>query len=161
MHQKKLIMKNFKNKEVNKLEKDRKLQAPLVTKYMTKDLITFTPGTDINDAIDTLLEKRITGAPVLDNDGKVVGLIDDKDCLRVIFAGAYYNHPVGKETVGDYMSNVMKSISVNDDLIHVANIFVTSPFKRLLVMDDEGRLAGQISRRDVLRAIHDMHTNTW
>jgi predicted transcriptional regulator len=154
-------MKNFKNKELEEKQKDLKLQAPSVTDYMTKKLITFTADTDINDAIDTLLDNRITGAPVLDADGKVVGLIDDKDCLKVLFAGAYYNHPVGKETVGDYMSNVMKSISANDDLIHVANIFVTSPFKRLLVMDNEGKLAGQISRRDVLRAIHDMNTNTW
>lgn len=154
-------MKNFKNKGPAQEEKDLKLKAPSVTKYMTSNLITFKADTDINEAIDILLANRITGAPVLDDHGKVVGLIDDKDCLKVLYAGAYYNHPIGRETVGDYMSNVMKSISVDDDLLDVVNIFVTSPYKRLLVMDHNDKLAGQISRRDVLRAIKDMNTNTW
>jgi predicted transcriptional regulator len=154
-------MKNFKNKGPIEDIKDRKLNAPPVTKYMTAKLITFKVDTDINEAVDTLLDNRITGAPVLDDNGKVVGLIDDKDCLKILYAGAYYNHPIGKETVGDYMSNVMKTISVDDDLLDVVSIFVTSPYKRLLVMDHNGKLAGQISRRDVLRAIHDMNTNTW
>lgn len=154
-------MKNFRNKGPVQNVKDLKLQAPSVTKYMTANLITFNADTDINEAIDVLLANRITGAPVLDEQGKVVGLIDDKDCLKVLYAGAYYNHPIGKETVGDYMSNVMKSISVDDDLLDVVNIFVTSPYKRLLVMDHNNKLAGQISRRDVLRAIKDMNTNTW
>ena len=154
-------MKNFQNRHHTDEKKDLTLKAPPVTDYMTKDLITFHVNTEINEVIDTLLSKRITGAPVLNDRGEVVGLIDDKDCLKVLFASAYYNHPVGKETVSDYMSNVMKSISDDDNILDVANIFVGTPFKRLLVLDEDGKLVGQISRRDVLRAIKDMNANTW
>ena len=154
-------MKNFQQRSHAKEPKDRKLNAPSVTDYMTKDLITFTADTEIHVVIDSLLKNRITGAPVLNDKKEVVGLIDDKDCLHVLFGSAYYNHPVGKSDVASYMTNVMKSITIHDDIIDVANIFLHSPYKRLLVMDDDGKLVGQISRRDILRAIKDMDTNTW
>jgi predicted transcriptional regulator len=154
-------MKNFQQKSLDDDQKDRKLNAPSVTAYMVKKLITFKPETKINTVIDSLMENRITGAPVLDDKNNVVGLIDDKDCLKVLVGGAYYNHPIRTDTVASYMSNVMKTISIHDDIIDVANIFLQTKFKRLLVMDDDGKLAGQISRRDILRAIKDLNTNTW
>jgi predicted transcriptional regulator len=73
----------------------------------------------------------------------------------------YYNHPVGKETVSSYMSNVMKTISIDIDIFMAANIFLTTPYKRLIVVDEYNNLAGQISRRDILRAIKDLNTTTW
>lgn len=154
-------MKNFKQKSGEAEKKSLKLEAPSVTDYMTKDLITFKKETEMIDVINLLISKRITGAPVMNDDGEVVGLIDDKDCLNVLFASAYYNHPVARETVESYMSNVMKSISVHSDIMDVADVFVHSKYKRLLVMDDDGKLVGQISRRDILRAIKDMNSNTW
>jgi len=154
-------MKNFQQRNADDNNKDLQMKAPSVKEYMTRDLITFTADQEINEVIKSLLANKISGAPVLNAKREVVGLIDDKDCLKMLFAGAYYNHPVGKETVADYMSNVMKSISVHEDILEVANIFLHSPYKRLLVMDDNGKLVGQISRRDILRAIKDMNTSTW
>ena len=154
-------MKNYQNKSSQESPKNLQLSAPSVTKYMTKKLITFKPDTEIHKVIDTLLEKRITGAPVLNDSGEVVGLIDDKDCLKMLIGGAYYNHPVGKETVSDYMSNVMRNVTIHDSIVDIANIFLHSKYKRLLVTDDQGKLVGQISRRDILRAIKDMNVNTW
>ena len=154
-------MKNFQTKPHDQVQKNRKLEAPSVTEYMTRDLVTFKQDTEINDVIESLLKNRISGAPVLNDKREVVGLIDDKDCLQVLFGNAYYNQPMGKETVASYMSNVMRSISIHDNILDVANIFLHSPFKRLLVMDDDGKLVGQISRRDILRAIKDLNSNTW
>ena len=154
-------MKNFKTKSIDDNNKNLGMQAPSVTEYMTTDLITFKPETEIKEVITTLLSKRITGAPVLNSKGEVVGLIDDKDCLNVLVGGTYYNHPVGKGTVERYMSNVMKTITVHEDILDVANIFLHSPYKRLMVLDDDGKLVGQISRRDILRAIKDLKPSTW
>jgi predicted transcriptional regulator len=156
-------MKSFTPKMTDTSISDQENKRPSVANYMAtvSNLITFSADTPILVALDTLLEKRITGAPVLDANGDVIGLIDDKDCLNLIVGGGYYNHPVGMETVSSYMSNVMKTISVNLDIFMVANIFLTTPYKRLIVLDDRGKLAGQISRRDVLRAIKDLNTNTW
>ncbi|MDG2449123.1 MAG: CBS domain-containing protein [Saprospiraceae bacterium] len=154
-------MKNFKNKIATPEIKSRQLKAPPVTEYMVRKLITFTPETEISEVIASLLKNRITGAPVLNEKKEVVGLIDDKDCLNTLVGGAMYNHPVSKETVANYMSNVMKTITVNEDILDVANIFLRTPYKRLLVLDDGGKLVGQISRRDILRAIKEMKTSTW
>lgn len=123
---------------------------------MVRKLITYKPDVPVSEVIDSLLENRITGAPVLNDKNEVVGLIDDKDCLNVLVGGAYYNRPANDYTVASCMSNVMKTISIHADIIDVANTFLTTPYKRLLVMDDDGKLAGQISRRDILRAIKDM-----
>lgn len=128
---------------------------------MTSKLITFTPQTEISVAITSLLTNKITGAPVLDENGKVLGMIDDKDCLNVLVSGAYNNHPTARDTVANYMSDVLRTITVNANIIEVAEIFISTKYKRLLVMDKDGQLAGQISRRDILRAIADLNANTW
>lgn len=149
-------MKNFQQKSLDNYKEKKKTEIPSITDYMVKNLITFKPDTPIVKVIDKLLENKITGAPVLNEKGEVVGLIDDKDCLNVLVGGVYHNRPVGEDNVASYMSNVMRSISINSDIVDVANIFLTTPFKRLLVTDEKGRLAGQISRRDILRAIKDL-----
>jgi len=149
-------MKNFQNRNVDQEVKHSSIEAPSVEDYMTRDLITFKKDTDINVVINSLLSNRISGAPVLDDNGQVVGLIDDKDCLNILFGNVYNRLPNTTDTVSNYMSNVMKSISVNTNILDVASIFVSSPFKRLLIMDDDNKLVGQISRRDILRAIKEM-----
>jgi len=152
-------MKNFQQKSVDDYKKDRKIKAPSVSDYMVRKLITYQPDTPISEVIESLLSNRITGAPVLNEKKEVVGLIDDKDCLNVLVGAAYYNRPVNDYTVAACMSNVMKTISIHADIIDVANTFLTTPYKRLLVMDDDEKLAGQISRRDILRAIKDMNSH--
>lgn len=47
-------------------------------------MITFRPDQEINEVIDIIIEKRISGAPVLDENRKLVGIISEKDCLRII-----------------------------------------------------------------------------
>ncbi|HPG06454.1 MAG TPA: CBS domain-containing protein [Saprospiraceae bacterium] len=153
-------MKNFMSKPAP-VETITGLPAESVTKYMATNLITFTPETDIMDAINTLLDKRITGAPVLNQRNEVVGMIDDKDCLHILVDSVYHNQPVHKHTVGDYMTDVMRKITEDADIVDAANIFLSTKFKRLIVTDKVGRLKGQISRRDILRAIKDMDGSTW
>ena len=154
-------MKNFQNKAVGNDPKDLKLNAPPITDYMVRNLITFKADTEMHVVIESLLQNRITGAPVLNEKGDVIGIIDDKDCLKVVFGSAYYNLPSGREVVKSYMSDIMMSISEDSDIIDAANIFLQTTFKRLLVKDAYGKLVGQISRRDVLRAVKDMKKNTW
>jgi len=149
-------MKNFQNKSVDKSIQPTTTEFPLVSDYMTRDLITFKKDTNINVVIKSLLENRISGAPILDNNGKVVGLIDDKDCLNVLVGMTYNRLPTANDTVANYMSNVMKSIHANQNILEVASVFVSTPYKRLLVKDENDRLVGQISRRDVLRAIDEI-----
>lgn len=150
-------MKNYQQKAIESSPNIQAFKAVPVTKYMATNLITFTPETEIQEVIDTLLENRITGAPVVNSQKELVGLIDDKDCLRVLFDSSYHNQPVDNHTVAHYMTSVMKTIKSDCDIYEVANIFLTEKYKRLVVVDDKGKMVGQISRRDVLRAIHDIN----
>lgn len=152
-------MKNYQQKEVAGNDKKEAAKAIPVTEYMVheKDLIAFHPDTEIMKVVGTLLEHRIAGAPVLNEKKEMVGLIDDKDCLKILFDSVYHNQPVNKSTVADYMSNVLKTISVKADIFEVADIFLSTKYKRLLVVDEDNRLVGQISRQDILQAIHDFN----
>jgi len=154
-------MKNYQNKAVESIQVKNVIKAAPVTAYMAraKDLITFTPDTEILKAVETLLKYEITGAPVLNDRKKLVGLIDDKDCLQVLFDSSYHNRPVKKHTVASFMTNVMKTISIHADIYDVADTFLNTIYKRLLVIDDDGKLVGQISRIDILRAINDLNTH--
>ncbi|MFK7770788.1 MAG: CBS domain-containing protein [Saprospiraceae bacterium] len=152
-------MKNYKQKVLTSEPLTPKFNAPLVTEYMVSKLITFSPDDNITDVIDSLLENSITGAPVISSQNQVVGLIDDKDCLKVLVESAYHNIPITRNKVAYYMSSDMKSISNKDTIVDAANIFLRTYYKRLQVKDENGKLVGQISRRDILRAIKDLNTH--
>lgn len=132
-----------------------------VTKYMTTDLITFTPETDIIKAIDTMIEHQISGAPVLNENKELIGMISEKDCIAVIIDSVYHNQPISTSKVSKYMTTNLKTVSIEADVVDVANEFLKKNYKRFPVTDDKGRLVGQVSRRDILRAIKAMDVTTW
>ncbi|MEP7268061.1 MAG: CBS domain-containing protein [Saprospiraceae bacterium] len=132
-----------------------------VKHYMATQLITFKPDSDISDVVNTLLDKHITGAAVLNDHKEVVGIIDDKTCLKLLVGSEYYNSPVTNQPVSNYMDDVMMTVSEHTSISEAANIFLETKYKRLLVVDDAGKLVGQISRRDVLRAVRDINTISW
>lgn len=152
-------MKNYKQKTADVPQAKRIFNPAPVTDYMVpaKKLITFRPDTDIMEVVETLLKYHITGAPVLDEKGALVGLIDDKDCLKVLIDTAYHNQQIGDTSIARYMTNVMKSISHKATIVEVADQFLNTKYKRLLVLDDDKRLVGQISRQDILSAIRDFY----
>ena len=121
--------------------------------YMSTELLTFTPDMEMMTAINQLAKRRISGAPVLDGSGRIVGILSEKDCLKVCIAAGYEGVPGG--LVQEYMSSKVVTVDADASLLEVASLFVNSPFKRLPVMKN-GRLAGQISRSDVLRAVNDL-----
>lgn len=120
---------------------------------MTKKLITFTPETQVLNAIDTLISYRISGAPVLDDEGNLVGMLSEIDCMETFVQSAYYNEIGG--LVKDFMSTEVKSISSSMGIVDLAEYFLETHFRRLPVVDN-GKLVGQVSRRDVLRTIQKL-----
>jgi CBS domain-containing protein len=128
---------------------------PAVTKFMATKLVTFTPDTDIHVAIDTMLKRKISGAPVLDQTGKLVGMLSEVDCLGILLEGPYNEEPGRIGTVADYMSRSVRTISSEKTVLDAAYEFVHSGLKRLPVCEN-GRLVGQISRIDVLKAVQKL-----
>ncbi len=121
-----------------------------IKEFMAKQLITFQSDTPIETAMESFLENKISGAPVLDNQGNLVGVLSEKDCMKTLFESSYYNNLGG--FVKEYMSTDLKTINIHDTLSNVADEFIKSRFRRFPVMEGD-KLVGQISRRDILRAI--------
>ncbi len=121
--------------------------------FMTKELVVFTPEMDIYTAIDELIKAGISGAPVVDNEGKLTGIISQKDCLRILANGVFHDAPAGP--VSEYMTEAVMSISPEMDIFTVANLFLNNVYRRIPIVENEV-VVGQISRRDVLRAIQYM-----
>lgn len=117
---------------------------------MTTRLTTFTPDTSIHEAIRTLVEKRYSSAPVVDADGELVGMLSRKDCLKIVFITSYHQDRGGR--VSEYMSSPVTTIDAGIDLVSAAQVFLNSHYRQFPVMRD-GRLVGQVSRGDLLRAL--------
>ena len=91
------------------------LKSVKVRDYMTTDLVTFTPGMDLFRAIDKLLMHRISGAPVLDENGYLIGLLSEGDCLKGILAGSYFEEAGG--SVASVMTTVVETIDADADIV--------------------------------------------
>jgi len=128
-----------------------------VEKYMVplSKMITFKPEQPIQDVIKIIVDKKISGAPVLNDQGGLVGLISEKDCLRIIVDQAYNNLPAETRKVSDYMTAKVQSLSPKTNVVEAAKEFLNSPFRRFTIVEN-GKLIGQVSRRDILTAAQNM-----
>lgn len=133
------------------------LQSITAKDFMAASLVTFSPDTDVLHAIHLLIEKGISGAPVTDNLGNIVGILSEKDCLQVALNAAYTERWGGK--VEEFMSKSVICVEGDTSILEVAKMFMESPYKRYPVVEDN-RLIGQISRRDVLKAIEKIRTSS-
>ncbi len=124
---------------------------PTVREFMDRFVETISPETDVMDAVDFLLEKRVTGALVTNSKGELVGLLTEFDCLKLLaLGGADASAPAGK--VKDFMTTEVQTIPPTMDIYYVAGLFMIENFRRFPVVED-GQLVGAITRFDVLRAV--------
>ncbi len=124
---------------------------PTARDWMTTRVLTLAPEQDLFDAIDLLLENSFAAAPVIDGEDNLLGMLTEKDCLRVLSNLAYDDDLEGG-TVQDYQSAIRVICEPEMDLFRVAEMFLGTNFPLLPVVD-EGRLCGVISRRDMLRGV--------
>jgi CBS domain-containing protein len=121
--------------------------------YMNTQIVTLTPDTDVMAAINAFVNKGIGSAPVVDEKGKLLGMLSEKDCLKVALAASYEG--VAGGPVREFMTRNVVAVTPDMPLLQVAAMFVDSNFKRYPVIGD-GKLLGLISRANVLRAINDL-----
>ncbi|MEK6807367.1 MAG: CBS domain-containing protein [Pseudomonadota bacterium] len=124
-----------------------------VRNYMTTKLMTFTPTMEVMTALRLLVKRGHSGAPVVDDTGKLVGMFTEKECIKAAVTANYDGTYAGQ--VKDFMNPNVLTLTPDSSLLEAATHFIDSPIKRLPVME-AGRLVGQVSRSDVLRAIDDL-----
>ncbi|WP_143961744.1 CBS domain-containing protein [Litoribacter populi] len=141
-------------------DKKKSLQPIYVKDYMTTNLITFNPEDSIDKVVDILTSKRISGGPVVNDSGKLVGIISEGDCLKQIIKGKYSNTPDLGGKVADHMSTEVLTMSPELSIFDAAQKFLTLKVRRCPVMRD-GDLIGQISISDIIKAVQDLKSTTW
>jgi len=124
---------------------------PTVSEIMDQYMDTLSPETDIIDAVNFLLEKRVTGALVTNGDNKLVGIITEFDCLKLLTLGGP-NHEIPQGTVKDFMTSEVQVIPPSMDIYFAAGLFMAAKFRRFPVVE-QGRVVGAVTRFDILRAV--------
>jgi len=116
---------------------------------MVRRLHTARPDQRVRDVAAMLLKHNISGAPVVDADGTLVGVISEKDCIKALLRAVH--HQVPFSVVSDVMTTRLITITEDTHIMTMADLFTQHAIRRLPVVSGN-KLVGQVSRRDVLRA---------
>ena len=126
---------------------------PTARDIMNARLHTVRGDAPLESAIHELLARGYSGAPVVDADGALQGVLSEHDCIRVLALVAAEAWPPGH--VEDHMTRAVETVRPNEDVLALAGRFSSGAHRRLLVVED-GRLVGMITRRDLLRALEEL-----
>jgi len=132
----------------------------LVRDVMTTQVVTVRPDARVKEAIQLLDDHQITAMPVVDADGRLVGVVSEADVLRDALMPDRRTHeiPVAIEsrakvlTVNDVMTHLPMSVTADADLSIAASVLVDTSIKSLPVVDGD-RVVGMVSRRDVIAVL--------
>ena len=127
---------------------------------MTTSLITFKPDQSIESVMQALIKNRISGGPVVNDKNELVGIISEGDCIKQISESRYYNMPMQDQTIEKHMVSNVETIDGNMNIFDAANKFLQSKRRRFPIVE-KGKLVGQISQKDVLKAAMTMKGQTW
>ncbi|NPA05391.1 MAG: CBS domain-containing protein [Crenarchaeota archaeon] len=122
---------------------DRSLDSIRVLEYMTRDPVTVKPSDSLKTAARLMVEKGVGGLPVVDEDGKLIGIISKTDLVH-----AFMEKCRGKCRVEEYMYREVARASPLHSIAYVARLMESTPSKRVLVFDGE-RLVGIIAPSDI------------
>ena len=131
-----------------------------VRDYMSTKLITFKSSERIENVIDGLIKHRISGAPVVNDKNELIGVISEGDCIKHISDSRYYNMPLENSTVEKLMVKNVETIDGNMNIFDAANKFLESKRRRFPIVEN-GKLVGQISQKDILKAALAMKGHSW
>lgn len=116
---------------------------------MSTQVVAFKPEESIISALRKLVKQGHSGGPVLDNEGNVIGIISEIDCLKEALMDGYYQQ-VG-DRVADHMTSELDFVKQDDDIIKCADYFYKG--RRRLPVLENNKLVGIITRKDFARAL--------
>jgi len=152
-------IKSFQGKrETNQVKEGTPI---LVLDYMTTDLITFKAEDSLDHVIEQLIAYKISGGPVVNDKNELIGIISEGDCIKHISDSMYYNMPMDStNTVEKNMVSEVETIDKNMNIFDAATKFISSKRRRFPIVE-KGKLIGQISQKDILKAALKMKGNNW
>ncbi len=116
---------------------------------MRENVVTINLESSLEEAIDLMLLQEISGLPVTDNEGHLVGIVTEFALLAIV-----YDEKIRQESVSQHMTTDVLTIEADDPISKIADMCIVHRVRRVPVMDN-GRIVGLISRRDVLKALYE------
>ena len=153
------MVKNFQGERAIDVS-PKNNQKNLVSDYMTTKLVAFHPDESMVDCMNKLVKYRIAGGPVVNDAKELVGVISEGDCLKEIVARTYHNSPESIGSVKDHMTTNVTTIGSKTDIFEAADKFLSMRLRRFPVLDN-GKLIGQISQKDIMKAVLKLKSSTW
>ena len=142
-------------------ELKNEFKAPiLVSDYMTKKLVTFRPEQSIYEVMELFAKHKISGGPVVNDKKELVGIISEADCMKSISESRYFNMPILEKSVEKYMTREVSTIDHDLNIFDAASYFYKANRRRLPVLKN-GKLVGQISRKDIVVAALKLQSQNW
>lgn len=132
----------------------------IVSDIMSTQLVLFTPEQTIHEVMKAFIKHRISGGPVINDKGSLVGVISEADCMKEISDSRYFNMPILDKSVGHFMAKKVETIESTLSVFDAAAKFSKSSRRRYPVIE-RGILVGQISRKDIVIAAINMKSQTW
>ena len=155
-----MAIKSFQGVRAKMTGKKEYEAAILVTDYMTKKLVTFSPNQSILEVMEAFAKYHISGGPVMDDNGFLVGIISEADCMKQISESRYFNQPILDKSVERFMTKNVETIPYDMSIFDAAGVFDKHNRRRLPVMKDD-ILVGQISRKDIVVAALKLSGHNW
>jgi|JI7StandDraft_1071085.scaffolds.fasta_scaffold03050_8 CBS domain-containing protein len=129
-----------------------------VADIMQRHPLTFNTQMSLVAAVDLLVERGVSGGPVLNAQSQVIGFLSEHDCIRRMLMAAYYDETVA--LVQDVMKTSPMTVAPELALEDMAQLIVANTPKLYPVVDDDRRLLGVVSRGDVLKALdRELHSH--
>lgn len=153
-----MAIKSFQGARAKKIMP--KAPQLLVRDIMSQNLIVFHPEQTIHEVMQNFVKYRISGGPVVNDSGKLIGVISEADCMKEISESRYFNMPILDKSVRNFMSSSVDTIDASKSIFEAASLFSKSSRRRYPVME-KGKLVGQISRKDVVIAALNLKSSTW
>ena len=127
---------------------------------MERNLVVFSPNDSIFEVMKKFVKHKISGGPVLNKNGKIVGVISEADCMKEISDSRYFNMPILDKRVKNFMQKNVDTINSSTSIFDAASKFYNSSRRRFPVIENQ-KLVGQISRKDIVIAAINMQSQTW
>ena len=151
-------IKSFQGQQEQRVKS--KTKTLLVQDIMSRNLIVFKPDETIHEVMSKFIKYRISGGPVVNEKGDLIGVISEADLMKEISDSRYFNMPILDKTVRHFMNKNVQTIQSSFSIFEAASLFHKTSRRRFPVVENSN-LVGQISRKDIVKAVINMKSQTW
>ena len=123
-----------------------------IERYLAREDVRVSPDMNMYEASQLILSNKASGAMVVDDDGKLQGILSELDCLRAMMNAVYNGSDPGGALVREIMETDVETEDINTEILDIATAMLEKSRRRRPVLRD-GELVGQISCRQILRAL--------